>query len=430
MNKIMFKTKLRKLILATSAKLVSAIGLITLQLIISRTDGENAVGNFSAMLSVFFLVGVISRWGAAELMFKDSRIILRENGYNYLNRYFLLISKNTFFRSILVTISILILNYVALPVLGLKSFLILDQIWYLAIAPFFALTIINANRLHILNKNFLAGWCEPGGLAFTTSITVILLMPLHTATFVSFSTISVFAYATVVITALPVLSLLISGFNETKPKVREQLNSSEFFLSSIFIYAGQWGIIAILAALESPRIAGIFAICLQLSVALNFIMRVCNSLYSHRIRVLYETKPIKEFIGQYHMVSKLIGTLSIFVFSILVLSSDIIYETFHITDPIFYFIFYVLTVARFVNNLFGMTDLFLNMTYYQREYLWIIIISNSIAVAAAVSAPLTSIEIVASGVAASIVVRNILCSCFIYWRCGIIMLPFLTKGIK
>lgn len=80
--------------------------------------------------------------------------------------------------------------------------------------------------------------------------------------------------------------------------------------------------------------------------------------------------------------------------------------------------------------MFGLTDIFLIMTNYQREYKWIIISSSVIALSGACLASVLPIEVVATMVALTIVLRNVLSSIVVYRGSGLIMIPFYVRAVK
>jgi hypothetical protein len=110
--------------------------------------------------------------------------------------------------------------------------------------------------------------------------------------------------------------------------------------------------------------------------------------------------------------------------------AEFVFDAFNFTDDRFFYIFFVLITARFINNLFGLTDAFLIMTNFQREYKWIIVITSSIAFVGACLASVLSIEVVASMVALTIVLRNVLASIIIYRRSGLVMLPCFVRAVR
>ena len=155
---------------ATSAKAISAIGVISLQFIIARTSDVNTVGQFSSILSILFLIGIVSRWGGAELIFKDTRVIESIKGVNYRNSFILSIMSHCFFRGLVITSIIALINTYILPLAGFNKLIPSEYYFFWFIAPLFALSLLNANFFYFLNRNFIAGISEPGGIAFIAFI--------------------------------------------------------------------------------------------------------------------------------------------------------------------------------------------------------------------------------------------------------------------
>lgn len=416
------------LVTSISAKALSAIGVIIFQLLLTRLNNEESLGHFSAILSVLFFIGVLARWGSAELLFKDGQSVEMSNGKRHRNIFIFHIMRNTLFRAILLTILLASVNFFLLPLLGLNQLIKTEYYYLWFVAPLFALTSINANYLYLLNKNFIAGLSEPGGVAFLSSLLLVLVVVADTD-FDSHLPFLIYGLVLFSISVIPIIALGIIT-RLAKKNNNQPLFQTQLLQSSIFVYLGQWGTIAVIAAVKPPAIVGIFAVCLQLSVFLDFFMRVAGSVYSHQIRYAYENMPLKDFAKQIQRISRAVALASTAVFIILLSCAEIIFELFGFSDERFYFIFMVLIIARFTNNLFGLTDAFLIMTNYQREYKWIIIVSSSIALGGAFMSPFVKIEIVASMIALTIILRNILSSIVIYKKSGLLMIPLFVRVNK
>jgi hypothetical protein len=415
---------------ATSAKAISAIGVISLQFIIARTSDVNTVGQFSSILSILFLIGIVSRWGGAELIFKDTRVIESTKGINYRNSFILSIMTHCFFRGLVITSLIALINTYILPLAGLNKLIPHEYYFFWFIAPLFSLSLLNANFFYFLNRNFIAGISEPGGIAFITFLIATIFF--LTGAFDSNVSLSLYIYAAIIIpvTSIPAIYLIYSSRHQKRIQVNEPLKESNLFQSSLLIYFSQWGVIAMLATVESSDIVGIFAVCLQLSVILNFAMRVAGSLYSHKAKLSYKDEPIRDFAAKYQTICRVIASFSVVIFVIIVVSAQQIYEIFKFTDERFFFIFFTLITARFINNLFGTTDMFLSMTYFQKEYKWILILSSSLTLIGVFIGIMVKVELAAIAIAFSILFRNLLSSYIIYKRSGIIMLPFYVTYSK
>ena len=419
-----------RLITATSAKALSALGVISLQFLIAKINGEIAVGHFSSILSLLFFIGIISRWGGAELIFKDARMIEKERGTEDRNTFIFRIMLHTLCRAVFVTFVAVVINFFILPIFGFNTLEAREYYFLLFVGPLFALASVNANYFYLLNKNFIAGFSEPGGIAFVSSLLIFIGM--LTGIVDSGSSLILLAYALVVVifAALPIITLAYtSGLKKTND-ISQSVRSTQFLQTSLFVYFGQWGVIAALSATKPPAIIGIFAVCLQVSVFLDFFMRIAGSLYSHRIRLAYKTMSIENFASQIEIISRVIALASAVAFVVLWNCAELIFDAFRFSDDRFYYIFFVLITARFVNNLFGLTDIFLIMTNYQREYKWIIISSSVIALSGACLASVLPIEVVATMVALTIVLRNVLSSIVVYRGSGLIMIPFYVRAVK
>lgn len=417
------------IITSVLAKALSAFGVLIFQLLLSRSNSEEAVGQFSSILSILFLVGIVARWGSAEVLFKDARSFGMDHGKDNLNIYIFKIMYQCLIRGVLITASLAGINYIILPAIGLNSLIDNKFYYFWFIAPLFSLTSLNANSLYLQNKNIMAGLSEPGGIALISSLLVFigllfsLIIPGTSAPFF------IYAFVMSLIAAIPII-LLIFSTRLKSYEINQPLIDTHLLQTTLFVYFGQWGIVVALTLMESLSIVGIFAVCLQLSVLLDFFIRVAGSVYAHRIRYAYETMTKKDFANQIQLVSRAVAVASGFIFVILLNSAEFIYDIFSFTDERFFFIFYVLILARFANSLFGLTDSFLIMTKFQREYKWIIIISSSIALFGALLSSVFPIEVVASMVAVTIVLRNTLASIVIYKRSGLIMIPFFVLLAK
>ena len=418
-----------RLITATSAKALSALGVISLQFLIAKINGEIAVGHFSSILSLLFFIGIISRWGGAELIFKDARMIENEKGTKNRNTFIFRIMLHTLGRALFLTFVTVVINFFILPIFGLNSLVAREYYFLLFVAPLFALASLNANYYYLLNKNFVAGFSEPGGIALVSSLFIIIGMLIGVVDSGSSLILWVYALVIVAITVLPI-TVLASTTRKKVSDFSHSLGNTQFLQISLFVYFGQWGVIAVLSAIESPAIVGIFAVCLQISVCLDFFMRIAGSLYAHRIRLAYKTMSIENFASQIEIISRVIALASAVAFVVLWNCAELIFDAFRFSDDRFYYIFFVLITARFVNNLFGLTDIFLIMTNYQREYKWIIISSSVIALSGACLASVLPIEVVATMVALTIVLRNVLSSIVVYRGSGLIMIPFYVRAVK
>lgn len=419
-----------RIITATSAKAISALGVISLQLLIARINGESAVGQFSSMLSVLFFIGIVSRWGGAELIFKDARMIEKERGTENRNTFIFHIMLHTLGRAVFVTFVAVVINFFILPIFGFNTLEAQEYYFLLFVAPLFALASVNANYFYLINKNFIAGFSEPGGIAFVSSLLIFIGMLIGVVDSESSLILLVYALVVVIFAAWPIITLAYtSGLKKTND-ISQSVRNTQFLQTSLFVYFGQWGVIAALSATKPSAIIGIFAVCLQVSVFLDFFMRIAGSLYSHRIRLSYETMSIENFASQVEKITRAIAAASGIAFVVLLVCAELVFDAFGFTDDRFYYMFFVLITARFVNNLFGLTDAFLMMTNFQREYKWIIVISSSIAFAAACLGSVLPIEVVASMVALTIVLRNVLASIIIYRRSGLIMLPLFVRAVR
>jgi hypothetical protein len=354
-----------RIITATSAKVISALGVLSLQLLIARMNGESAVGQFSSMLSVLFFIGIVSQWGGAELIFKDARMIENERGTENRNTFIFRIMLHTLGRAVFVTFVAVVINLFIVPIFGLNPLVAGEYYFLLFVAPLFALASLNANYFYLLNKNVVAGFSEPGGIAFVSSLLIIIGVLIGVVDSGSSLVLLIYTLCIVVITVWPIIALAYTSRLKNARDISQSLRNTQFLQTSLFVYFGQWGVIAVLSAIESPAIVGIFAVCLQVSVFVDFFMRIAGSLYSHRIRLAYDTMPIENFASQVEQITRAIAAASAVAFVVLLACAELVFDAFGFTDDRFYYIFFALITARFVNNLFGLTDAFLILTNLQ-----------------------------------------------------------------
>lgn len=423
------KSDIYKLAQSIFAKGLSAIGILTFQFILARYSGEEALGEFSSILSVLFLIGIVARFGGAEVFFKDARSIEMEFGKDQRYIFTFKIMYQTVYRGILITFFIAAINHIILPSIELNS--VIDNkyyyIWF--IAPFFALAPINANYFYLENKNIIAGLSELGGIAFISSLIIGMYWMFSMTTSGDSMPLIIYVFVLSSIAIGPIIThaYLISN----KPDhINNSTTQKDLLQMELFVYFGQWGIIAAISLIEASATVAIFAVCMQISTLLDFFIRVAGSVYSHKIKYAYENMTIKDFACQIQDFSRAVAIASTIIFIILLVCAEVIFEAFGFKDERFFFIFYVLILARFLNSLFGLTDAFLIMTKFQREYKWIIISTSSIAICGALLSSILSIEVVSLLIAASIVLRNIIASIVIYIRSGLIMIPLYVSASK
>jgi len=365
----------------------NVIASVLITLIIPWRAGVDSLGLFMIGFSVVLGIGTFSRFGLSTGLVKWGGHFI---GLGQKEKCVEIIVQGTLWS---------FLNSVIISAIALSLFYIFPDnntemtwniIWpFLLTAPIHTACFGLSSYYKVINKTYIAPFIETAGASLLT----IIISELY---FLYFSEISIIVYsfsyliANLMILAITLFSFTRNNYTElfksdilhfTIPKKEITWRSGlvDFAVVDIINYIFQYGIIILLGLIISAEEVGIFSIILRISLVLNFILLVFNTITTPQYAKMFSTNKIRDLRKTAQMSSFYMLISLVIVLPFLIIFANKILLYFSENAASYQEEFFILLCAQVINVLTGSSGPILSMTGNQNKLKNIVVYTSIIA---------------------------------------------------
>jgi O-antigen/teichoic acid export membrane protein len=362
---------IKEVTLTGFTKVASLFSVLLLTILLPKLIGLHEFGMFMIGYALCLGISTVARAGLSTALVRWGSKYKKGVQTNFLYSLFLT------FILLSVILSLLIVILVVYLLLFFEIKYSLDQmVPFILSAPFSVVFFISASYLKLMNKSYITPILETAGVIGLTLVIGISCAELsfHNYTYALFSWCFFFSH---IILALFLIFYMRRGISSAFKLTISRIKYNElkniyfstlldFALIDYANYVMQYGVIIYLGIIFSESVAGAYSILFRISLVLNFVVLVFNSVLVSRFARLYVDSKIDRLKVLACSSSAAMTLLAMILLAILFYNLDFILGYFSAGLLEFKMELYFLFLAQFVNVLTGNVGPILNMTGNQR----------------------------------------------------------------